>query len=91
MCASGDGRSIAQVASTCCAVFGLDASSVLRTGPSLFRRTDIPRLVGDAPRLRPLGWAPALGFPELVRTIAEHDLSEARPEETWASRTRDRE
>jgi GDPmannose 4,6-dehydratase len=82
VCASGEAHSIAEIASTCCELFELDASKVLRTDPSLFRRADVPRLVGDASRLRALGWAPTLSFQALVRTIAEHDLVEARQEET---------
>ena len=80
VCASGEGHTIAEVAATCCEVLGLDAAQVLRTDATLLRRTDIARLVGDASKLRALGWAPTLSFPQLVRSIAEHDLAEARGE-----------
>ena len=80
--ASGEGHTIAEVAHTCCEVLGLDPAQVLRTDAALFRRADIARLVGDASRLRALGWAPSLSFRDLVRTITEHDLAEARREET---------
>ena len=38
---------------------------------SLFRPVDPSRLVGDAGRLRALGWSPSLEFPELVRLLVE--------------------
>lgn len=82
VCASGEAHSIADVANTCCEVLGLDPAVVLRTDASLFRRADIPRLVGNADKLRALGWAPTLDFHALVRSIAEHDLAAARREET---------
>lgn len=78
---SGTGHAVAEIASTCCELFGLDAATVVRSDPSLFRRADIPRLVGDATKLRALGWAPSLEFRALVQSIAEHDLEVARRED----------
>jgi len=78
ICASGEAHSVADIATTCCELLGLDPAAVLRTDPSLFRRADIPRLVGDATKLRALGWAPSMTFRELVRNIAEHDLEHVR-------------
>lgn len=77
---SGAGHAVADIATTCCELFGLDAAAVVRSDPSLIRRADIPRLVGDATKLRALGWAPSLEFRELVQSIAEHDLDVARRE-----------
>ena len=80
--ASGEGHTVAEVASTCCDLLGLDPAKVLRSDPALFRRADIASLVGDATKLRSLGWSPSLNFRELVRTITEHDLADARREVT---------
>ncbi len=80
--ASGEAHVVADIARTCCEVFGLDAENVLGTDPALFRRADIPRLVGDSTKLRALGWAPTMTFRELVRSIAEHDLAAVAREET---------
>jgi GDPmannose 4,6-dehydratase len=72
--ASGEAHAIADIATACCEVLGLDPAKVLRTDPSLFRTADIARLVGDASKIRGLGWAPSMNFRELVRSIVEHDL-----------------
>ena len=77
---SGEGHAVAEIATVCCELFGLDPAVVVQTDPSLFRRADIPRLVGDATKLRSQGWAPSLGFRALVQSIAEHDLDVARRE-----------
>ena len=78
---SGIGHAVADIATTCCELFGLDPAAVVQTDPSLFRRADIPRLVGDATKLRGLGWAPSLDFRALVHSIAAHDLDVARRED----------
>lgn len=80
--ASGEGHAVSEIATACCEVFGLDAERVLATDPSLFRRADIARLVGDSTKLRGLGWAPSKTFRELVRSIAEHDLAAVAREES---------
>ncbi len=80
--ASGEAHAVAEIASTCCEVFGLDPTKVLVTDPALFRRADIVRLVGDSTKLRALAWAPTLTFRELVRAIAEHDLAAVAREES---------
>ncbi len=80
--ASGEAHAIADIATTCCDILDLDPKVVLRTDPSLFRRADLARLVGDASKLRSLGWAPTMAFRELVRSITEHDLAEARGEDS---------
>jgi GDPmannose 4,6-dehydratase len=80
VCASGIGHTVAEVATTCCDLLGLDPAKVVRSDPALFRRADISSLVGDATKLRSLGWSPSLSFRELVRRITEYDLAEARLE-----------
>jgi GDPmannose 4,6-dehydratase len=74
VCASGEPHSVADIATTACRIFGLDPARVVTTDPSLFRTADIPRLVGDASKIRAHGWAPSKTFEQLVRHIAEYDL-----------------
>jgi GDPmannose 4,6-dehydratase len=80
--ASGEAHAVADIATTCCEVFGLDPTAVVATDPALLRRSDIVRLVGSSTKLRSLGWAPTLTFRELVRSIADHDLAAVAREET---------
>jgi GDP-D-mannose dehydratase len=35
----------------------------------LMRRADIPELVGDARRMRALGWQPAIGFDQTLKDL----------------------
>ncbi len=79
--ASGEAHAVSEIATTACEVLGLDPAVVLRTDPALFRRADIPRLVGDASKLRALGWAPTMTFHQLVRSIVEQDLEAASRED----------
>ncbi|WP_308468144.1 GDP-mannose 4,6-dehydratase [Rathayibacter soli] len=48
--------------------------------PALYRPADPKRLVGDATRLRGLGWRPTIGFDQLVRLMVESDLTQLRAE-----------
>jgi GDPmannose 4,6-dehydratase len=74
VCASGRGRTIREMAETACALAGLDPGAVLREDAGYARPNDIPRLVGDATRLRALGWAPRVAFEELVKELLDHDV-----------------
>lgn len=52
---------------------------VVRVDPRYFRPAEVESLLGDARRAREiLGWAPAIGFDDLVREMVEVDLREAR-------------
>ncbi len=76
VCATGEGHTILDVARAACALAGLDAEKVVTTDPGLLRPTDIRSLVGDATKLRAIGWRPTRNFAELVREVYEHDLRE---------------
>jgi GDPmannose 4,6-dehydratase len=64
---------------------GADKVSALRPDdtvvcidPGYFRPTEVDRLLGDASKAREkLGWTPAVGFDDLVRTMMVEDLKEA--------------
>jgi GDPmannose 4,6-dehydratase len=76
ICASGQGRSVREVAAMVCRLVGLDPTLHLRFDPSLLRPNDIPSLVGDSRALRGLGWEPQTSFEALVRELVAHELSE---------------
>ena len=48
--------------------------TVVRVDPRYFRPAEVDTLLGDASKARrQLGWAPQVGFAELVREMVEHD------------------
>jgi GDPmannose 4,6-dehydratase len=61
---------------------GIDTRSgntVVRIDPRYFRPTEVDTLLGDASKARAeLGWAPRIGFDELVREMVDADLALAR-------------
>ena len=51
---------------------------VVRIDPKYFRPAEVDQLLGDPTKAREkLGWTPTVRFPELVREMVRHDLSEA--------------
>jgi GDPmannose 4,6-dehydratase len=76
VCASGQGHSILDVAHVACELAGVDPEKTLRFDAALIRPNDIASLVGDAAKLRARGWAPTVGFRDLVKEVYEHDLRE---------------
>jgi len=53
--------------------------TLVRIDPRYLRPTEVDTLLGDASRARAeLGWAPRVGFDELVREMVESDLALAR-------------
>ncbi len=52
---------------------------VVRVDPRYFRPTEVQNLLGDASKARArLGWAPTVGFEELVREMVESDYASAQ-------------
>ncbi len=82
--ATGIGHEVGDVARVACAHLGLDFERVVRHEPSLMRAHDAPSLVGDAAKMRALGWAPSIDFDTLVRRITDHHLRALRAEPTGA-------
>ncbi|MEO7144356.1 MAG: GDP-mannose 4,6-dehydratase [Bryobacteraceae bacterium] len=75
-------REFLDVASGCC---GLDWTRYVETDPRYFRPTEVDYLLGDSSKARAkLGWKPKIGFHELVRMMMEHDMEQARQEQTLA-------
>ena len=52
---------------------------VIQVDPRYYRPTEVESLLGDATKARErLGWAPKVGFGDLVREMVQEDLEEAR-------------
>jgi len=75
VCASSEGHSVLEVAQIACALAGVEADRTLRFDPHLVRPNDIRSLIGDAAKLRTLGWHPSIDFRGLVHEVLKHDLA----------------
>ncbi len=79
--ATGVAHSVRDFVAAAFAAVGIDDwSERVVTDPRFLRPSDAPELVGDAGRLRErLGWAPTVGFDEMVARMVAVDLEGARP------------
>jgi GDPmannose 4,6-dehydratase len=74
--ATGESRSVGELADTAFAHVGLDAQDYIVVDPDLLRPVDNVRLVGDPSKARDdLGWEPRTGFVDLIGAMVEHDLA----------------
>jgi GDPmannose 4,6-dehydratase len=77
--ASGVGRTVGDLVRTAFACVDLDPAEYVRTDPGLRRGGEQTPPVGDASKARKeLGWAPAIGFEQLVEEMVQADLRELR-------------
>ena len=73
--ATGEARSVRDFVRAAFAVVGIeDWEAHVTIDPALYRPADPRALVGDASRLRSLGWRPSVTFEELVRIMVAADL-----------------
>jgi len=73
--ATGQQHSVREFIERAFAVAGLDWRKHVRVDPKLLRPVDVDRLVGDASKARRvLGWAPQVGFDELIQMMVESDM-----------------
>jgi len=81
--ATGESHSVREFldeAADCC---GVNWKQHVEIDSRYFRPTEVDYLMGDASKARSqLGWKPRIGFQQLVREMAEHDLELARQERT---------
>ena len=75
--ATGEARSVRDFVVAAFAAVGVsDWKAHVEIDPGLYRPADPRALVGDASRLRSLGWRPEVGFEDLVSIMVQADLDE---------------
>lgn len=75
--ATGQLHSVRDFCACAFGYLGLDYREFVRVEPSFFRPQEAVPLVGDASKARRvLGWAPRVGFEELVKMMVEADMQD---------------
>ena len=76
--ATGQAHSLRDLVAAAFAEVGItDWAPLVGSDPGLVRPADAEVLVGNSSRLRQrLGWAPTVGFEEMVATMVRHDVEE---------------
>jgi GDP-4-dehydro-6-deoxy-D-mannose reductase len=54
----------------------------VRVDRSRLRRTPVPRVIGDASRLRSLGWRPQCALEQTLKSVLEHERTRIRPQQS---------
>ncbi len=74
--ATGETHSVQEFCEAAFELVGLDWREHVVVDPTFYRPAEVDVLVGDASRARiELGWAPTVGFRDLVRLMVEADLA----------------
>lgn len=74
--ATGETHSLREFCEAAFGLVGLDWREHVVVDPAFYRPAEVDLLVGDAIRARTeLGWAPTVGFHDLVRLMVEADLA----------------
>jgi GDPmannose 4,6-dehydratase len=74
--ATGETHSVRDFCEAAFAVVGLEWENFVVVDPTFYRPAEVDLLVGDASRARgELGWAPNIGFGELVAMMVEADVA----------------
>lgn len=77
--ATGESHSVREFVAEAFHHLGIDDwERYIRIDPAFYRPADPQELVGDSSRLRSIGWAPSVGFAELVHTMVDAELSALR-------------
>jgi GDPmannose 4,6-dehydratase len=77
--ATGESHSVRELLEVAFGVVGLDWQAHVRQDQALLRPAEVDSLVGDASKARRvLGWAPRVGFVELVEMMVRADLERLR-------------
>ena len=75
--ATGQLHSVREFCACAFGYLGLDYHEFVRVDPAFYRPQEAVPLVGDASKARRvLGWAPLVGFEELVKMMVEADLQD---------------
>ena len=79
--ATGESHSVREFVEAAFGHAGLDWKDHIEKDPRYFRPTEVDFLLGNASKVRDkLGWAPRVGFHELVRMMVDHDVKLAERE-----------
>ena len=77
--ATGESHSVRDVLDVAFGALGLDWHAHVEIDPRYFRPTEVDHLRGDARKARQtLGWAPKVGFRELITTMVRADEEDVR-------------
>jgi GDPmannose 4,6-dehydratase len=83
--ATGEAHSVREFLDEAASLSGLDWKGCVEVDPRYLRPTEVDFLLGDASKARTkLGWAPKVGFTELVKRMMAHDHELARQEAALA-------
>src|SRR5882762_4987396 len=81
--ATGESHSVREFLDVAASHCGLDWRKHVKTDPRYFRPTEVDVLCGDASKAsKRFGWAPKVGFSDLVKMMVENDLELAEQERT---------
>jgi GDPmannose 4,6-dehydratase len=84
--ATGESHTVRDILDIAFGEVGLDWRKHVELDPRYLRPLEVDSLQGDAAKARErLGWQPRVGFTELVRMMAQHDVDLARRERTLTS------
>jgi GDPmannose 4,6-dehydratase len=84
--ATGEAHSVREFVELAFAEAGLDWQRYVEIDPRYFRPTEVDALQGDSTKARrKLGWAPRVGFKELVKMMVACDCDLARREKVLKS------
>jgi len=84
--ATGESHSVREFVELAFAEAGLDWTRHVEIDARYLRPTEVDELRGDATKARRrLGWAPRVGFKELVKMMVAHDLDLAKREQVLKS------
>jgi GDPmannose 4,6-dehydratase len=84
--ATGESYSVRDFVELAFAEVGLDWNRFVEIDARYFRPTEVDALRGDSTKAqRKLGWAPRIGFKELVKMMVAHDLGLAKREQVLKS------
>jgi len=79
--ATGETYSVREFVQAAFSILGLDWERYIRLDPRYLRPTEVDLLLGDNTKARKvLGWAPSVGFRQLVEMMVEADWKLARRE-----------
>jgi len=75
--ASGESHSVREFCERAFDQVGLDYKKYVVQDDRFYRPAEVDQLVGDASKIRELGWQPEYSFEELVREMVQSDLESA--------------